>query len=113
MKDVLFFWVMNLKGTSALSYVECSEEFVVKNATILAPLADNSNPQHRSLYFSQKLERLRWSLKISLGAFPNLGPIFPRIGNGVGTLSTIGTRYRNSVLTASMPPKPMSKLSLN
>ena len=42
-----------------------------------------------------------------------------RIGNGsanrgtaIAHLSTIGTRYGNSASTASMPPKPASKLSL-
>ena len=34
-------------------------------------------------------------------------------GTAIVPLSTIGTRYGNSVSTASMPPKPTSKLSLN
>ena len=33
-------------------------------------------------------------------------------GTAIAPLSTIGTRYGNSVSTALMPPKPMSKLSL-
>ena len=33
-------------------------------------------------------------------------------GTAIARLSTIGTRYGNSVSTASMPPKPRSRLSL-
>ena len=33
-------------------------------------------------------------------------------GTAIAPVSTIGTRYGNSVSTASMPPKPTSKLSL-
>ena len=33
-------------------------------------------------------------------------------GTAIAPISTIGTRYGNSVSTASMPPKPTSKLSL-
>ena len=33
-------------------------------------------------------------------------------GTAIAPLSTIGTRYGNSVSTASMPPKPTSKISL-
>ena len=33
-------------------------------------------------------------------------------GTAIAPLSTIGTRYGNSVSTASMPPKPTSELSL-